>query len=133
MSQLEHQMDAVWNCYNDSNCTIANLSRTAPEAGFEFETNFDLYWKENIGVHSRANHKSRARTKSCRPEELVDKQPYTNIENLSIILSCCKGDASRALLSRTGEYQNTKTITLVRDLQTMNHAMLILNLSEMLE
>ncbi|RCN50876.1 hypothetical protein ANCCAN_03094 [Ancylostoma caninum] len=30
-------------------------------------------------------------------EELVHKQPYTNIEKLSILLSCCKGDASRTL------------------------------------
>ncbi|RCN52509.1 hypothetical protein ANCCAN_01207 [Ancylostoma caninum] len=38
-------------------------------------------------------------------EELVHKQPYTNIEKLSILLSCCKGDASRTLkmIPRTGE------------------------------
>ncbi|KAL6730135.1 hypothetical protein Aduo_001130 [Ancylostoma duodenale] len=38
-------------------------------------------------------------------EELIHKQPYSNIEKLSILLSCCKGDAARALkmLPRTGD------------------------------
>ncbi|KAK6033746.1 hypothetical protein OSTOST_00047 [Ostertagia ostertagi] len=30
-------------------------------------------------------------------DELVNKQPYTNIEKLSILLNCCKGDAARSL------------------------------------
>ncbi|VDO93392.1 unnamed protein product [Heligmosomoides polygyrus] len=210
MSQLEEQRDAIWNCYNECNCTIANLSRTAPQEGSEFETNFDLYWKEKKAESILEQTTALIRQLSLRKmeldcqaasirneilltkgetsrtetndnqehntapqlnmpanwqtldrrllgnelrvpefdgnptefnafwelfEELVHKQPYTNIEKLSILLSCCKGDASRALrmIPRTGEsyeiaitqlkeqYQDTKrtTITLLRDLQTM--------------
>ncbi|VDO05251.1 unnamed protein product [Haemonchus placei] len=38
-------------------------------------------------------------------EELVHKQPYSNIEKLSILINCCKGDAARTLqmIPRTGE------------------------------
>ncbi|CAJ0595387.1 unnamed protein product [Cylicocyclus nassatus] len=38
-------------------------------------------------------------------EEIVDKQPYSNIEKFSILLNCCKGDAARALrmFPRTSE------------------------------
>ncbi|PIO68416.1 hypothetical protein TELCIR_09795 [Teladorsagia circumcincta] len=38
-------------------------------------------------------------------EELVHKQPYSNIEKLSILLNCCKGDAAKTLqvIPRTGE------------------------------
>ncbi|VDO85063.1 unnamed protein product, partial [Haemonchus placei] len=38
-------------------------------------------------------------------EELVHKQPYSNIEKLSILLNSCKGDAARTLqmIPRTGE------------------------------
>ncbi|RCN23824.1 hypothetical protein ANCCAN_30487 [Ancylostoma caninum] len=38
-------------------------------------------------------------------EELVHKQPYSNIEKLSILINCCKGDAARAIkmIPRTGD------------------------------
>ncbi|KAK6010482.1 hypothetical protein OSTOST_24490, partial [Ostertagia ostertagi] len=38
-------------------------------------------------------------------EELVHKQPFSNIRKLSILLSCCKGDAARCLrmIPRTGD------------------------------
>ncbi|KHJ88460.1 integrase core domain protein [Oesophagostomum dentatum] len=38
-------------------------------------------------------------------EELVHKQPYSNIEKLSILVNCCKGDAARAIkmIPRTGD------------------------------
>ncbi|VDO10111.1 unnamed protein product [Haemonchus placei] len=68
-------------------------------------------------------------------EELVHKQPYSNIEKLSILLSSCKGDAARALqmIPRTGDsyekaisqlkaqYEDPKQITLqmIRQLKSM--------------
>ncbi|XGW19099.1 hypothetical protein V3C99_003148 [Haemonchus contortus] len=38
-------------------------------------------------------------------EEFLHKQPYSNIEKLSILINCCKGDAARTLqmIPRTGE------------------------------
>ncbi|VDK48314.1 unnamed protein product [Cylicostephanus goldi] len=71
-------------------------------------------------------------------EELVHKQPYSNIEKLSILLSCCKGDAARTLkmIPRTGssyeeainqlklQYQDAKrtTMTMIRQLKNMKQA-----------
>ncbi|EYC18350.1 hypothetical protein Y032_0028g1810 [Ancylostoma ceylanicum] len=59
-------------------------------------------------------------------DELVHKQPYANIEKLSILINCCKGDAARAIkmIPRTGEsyervveqlkkqYQNPRRVTM---------------------
>ncbi|KHJ97699.1 hypothetical protein OESDEN_02318 [Oesophagostomum dentatum] len=38
-------------------------------------------------------------------EELLQKQPYSNTEKFSILISCCKGDAARAtkMIPRTGD------------------------------
>ncbi|KIH55665.1 hypothetical protein ANCDUO_14172 [Ancylostoma duodenale] len=71
-------------------------------------------------------------------EELIHKQPYSNMEKLSILLSCCKGDAARALkmFPRTGDsyeravqqlknqYQDPKrvTMTMVRQLKSLKQA-----------
>ncbi|VDO68055.1 unnamed protein product [Haemonchus placei] len=68
-------------------------------------------------------------------EELVYKQPYTNIAKLSILLNCCKGDAARSLqmIPRTGssyekaiqqlkqQYKDPKRITIqmIRQLKAM--------------
>lgn len=68
-------------------------------------------------------------------EELVHKQPYSNMEKLSILLNCCKGDAARALrmIPRTGDsyertiqqlksqYEDPKRVTMqmIRQLKTM--------------
>ncbi|KAK6023882.1 hypothetical protein OSTOST_10320 [Ostertagia ostertagi] len=68
-------------------------------------------------------------------EELVHKQPYSNIGKLSILLSCCKGDAARSLrmIPRTGDayeraiqqlknqYEDPKRITIqmIRQLKSM--------------
>lgn len=59
-------------------------------------------------------------------EELVDKQPYSNIEKLSILINCCTGDAARTIkmIPRTGDsytkaveqlknqYKNPKRVTM---------------------
>ncbi|KIH55209.1 Tas retrotransposon peptidase A16 [Ancylostoma duodenale] len=68
-------------------------------------------------------------------DELVHKQPYSNIEKLSILINCCKGDAARTLqmIPRTGEsydkaiaqlknqYEDPRRITMqmIRQLKTM--------------
>ncbi|PIO67873.1 hypothetical protein TELCIR_10362 [Teladorsagia circumcincta] len=68
-------------------------------------------------------------------EELVHKQPYSNIGKLSILLGCCKGDAARTLrmICRTGDayeraiqqlksqYEDPKRITIqaIRQLKSM--------------
>ncbi|RCN40788.1 hypothetical protein ANCCAN_13279 [Ancylostoma caninum] len=71
-------------------------------------------------------------------EELIHKQPYSNTEKLSILLSCCKGDAARALkmLPGTGDsyekavqqlksqYQDPKRVimTMIRKLKSLRQA-----------
>ncbi|RCN45385.1 hypothetical protein ANCCAN_08606 [Ancylostoma caninum] len=71
-------------------------------------------------------------------EELIHKQPYSNIEKLSVLLNCCKGDAARALkmFPRTGDsyeravqqlknqYQDSKrvTMTMIRQLKSLKQA-----------
>ncbi|VDO05063.1 unnamed protein product [Haemonchus placei] len=68
-------------------------------------------------------------------EELVHHQPYSNIEKLSILINCCKGDAARTLqmIPRTGEsyerainqlknqYQDPRRVTMqmIRKLKSM--------------
>ncbi|CAJ0596987.1 unnamed protein product [Cylicocyclus nassatus] len=71
-------------------------------------------------------------------KELVHKQPYSNIEKLSILLNRCKGDAAKTLkmIPRTGnsyeeavnqlklQYQDAKrtTMTMIRQLKNMKQA-----------
>ncbi|EYC34850.1 hypothetical protein Y032_1344g3836, partial [Ancylostoma ceylanicum] len=214
--KLEEQKEAIWNCYNECNCTIAQLTRIEPEEGSNFEASLDQYWEERQGetilqqttdlvrkldlrkleldcqaASLRGEFTSRNSYK-CEPneipsmkigiepivhpectttnrytlerrllgselrvpefsgdptefdsfwelfEELVHKQPFTNIEKLSILLSCCKGDANRALkmIPRTGDsyetaikqlkdqYQDPKrmTMTLIRQLQSLKQS-----------
>ncbi|KAL6743431.1 hypothetical protein Aduo_016472 [Ancylostoma duodenale] len=41
ISKLEEQKDAIWNCYNECNSTIAQLKRIEPEEGSNFEGSSD--------------------------------------------------------------------------------------------
>ncbi|KAK6032377.1 Tas retrotransposon peptidase A16, partial [Ostertagia ostertagi] len=86
-----------------------------------------------------------------RTNKLVHKQPYSNIEKLSILINCCKGDAARSLqmVPRTGEsyekaisqlksqYQDPRRITIqmIQKLKSMkqcqdDHRSLRNNLSD---
>ncbi|KAK6031804.1 hypothetical protein OSTOST_02029 [Ostertagia ostertagi] len=48
-------------------------------------------------------------------EELVHKQPYSNIEKLSILLNSCKGDAARALQKIPRLYHSQERSNLIRN------------------
>ncbi|RCN36718.1 hypothetical protein ANCCAN_17385 [Ancylostoma caninum] len=70
-------------------------------------------------------------------EELVHKQPYSNIEKMSILINCCKGDTARAikLIPRTGDsyekaieqlkmqYRDPRGVTtaMIKQLKAMKH------------
>lgn len=47
--KLEEQKEAIWNCYNECNCTTAQLKRVEPDNGSDFEVNLDQYWEGRQG------------------------------------------------------------------------------------